>query len=193
MTSVQLADLLERGMARALGLLLLCAALAHRSIAAPHTDAAGCSLYVSPEGSDASAFPSHPLTPFATLSRAADEVARISVSLLGAASSHSPTELAVCMLPGVYHETLTLSALHSAPGLTVTWRTLTPGTVRVSGGVDVSFQPLGPSDPARAYVPGKIADNVVVASLSAAGVTDFGDFVTRGGDSWPCNPGARWG
>lgn len=54
--------------------------------------------------------------------------------------------MVVCLLPGTYRETLVkLALVHSARGLTVTWRALTPGTVSISGGVDVPFHP------ARAY------------------------------------------
>jgi hypothetical protein len=132
-----------------------------------------CDIFVSPIGRDDSPSPHNSSTPLGTLSSAAVLAAASS----SASGAHTTT---VCLLPGVYHETLSLGP---DSGTGVVWQAVSvaggsqgpvvlhrgvvgaaaaagaldePGAV-LSGGVDVVFGPLGKDDPGRDYLSPKVS------------------------------------
>ena len=101
----------------------------------------------------------------------------------------APTRVTVCLSAGsVFRETLRLrhDGLRLAPAFVI-WRSHGPGdSARITGGVDVVFEPLPQSDPARRVLPPNVADRLVVASLLAAEIDASQIFPQNGGFEWGC-------
>jgi hypothetical protein len=103
-------------------------------------------------------------------------------------STTSPT--VVCIAGGVYHEQLTFADVDSGTASAPVVYAALPGTnVSISGSLPVVFGPMLPDDPAHVYLSAAAAPNVLVANLSAAGlsnVSDLNAWLPRGFSNGGC-------
>jgi hypothetical protein len=121
-----------------------------------------CHLHVSASASPP--FLGSAASPYNTISAAQGALRRLRT---GARAAAGPTR--VCIAPGAYHETLTFTAADSGAGVDAP--TIYIGrNVSISGALPITFSPLPPSDPARAFVAPAVAARLLVADLVAAGV-----------------------
>ena len=101
------------------------------------------------------------------------------------------SDVVVCLAAGsIFRETLQLQydVRSTNEPKSVVWRSYGVGdNARITGGVDVTFEPLPQADPARLILPPSVADAVVIASLVAAGVNASQEFPFNGGFEWGCH------
>ena len=157
-----------------LGAALLCAVAAH-SVATHHSVGSWpCAFYVAPSGNDASNGTSLE-SPFRTLGRAQTALRALPRPLTGRAMA--------CIRAGTYAESITLSDLDggSGPGTETGFVAYANEHVAISGAVPVTFAPVQPGDPGWEFLAPSVRSAVLVASMTAANVTDFGEWRVQGG------------
>lgn len=149
----------------------LCA-IAARATAA--LDSWPCAFYVAPSGNDASNGTTLE-APFRTLGRAQTALRALPRPLTARAMA--------CVRAGTYVESLTLSNLDggSGPGAETGFVAYANEEVAISGAVPVSFAPIQPGDPGWEFLEPSVRGSVLVASMAAANVTDFGEWQVQGG------------
>lgn len=140
----------------------------------PHSNEWPCTFFVSTTGDDAANGTSL-ASPFRTLGRAQTALRALPRPLTGRAVA--------CLRGGTYEESLSLADADSgsAAGAEVAFAAYAGESAEISGATPVSFAPIESSDPGWEFLPPDARAAVLVASLPASNVTDYGEWQLQGG------------